>query len=132
MRIIYGDRQTGKTTAMLNWFLAPTPGAEKRLIIVPDQQQVEQIRTRFRRWAVSNRIHQVQLVDHFRRLMAWDEVSRRTMGGPGVGEVWIDNFDMVLANQLRLHVPLKNFTLTSTEPFNTERIVRPWSTLEEI
>lgn len=131
MRIIYGDRQTGKTTAMLNWFLAPTPGAEKRVIIVPDQKQVEHIRTHLRRWAVGNRIHQVQLADHFRRLMAWNEVQRRTMGGAGVGEVWIDNFDMVLANQLRLHVPLKNFTLTSTEPFYSEHIVRPRSTMEE-
>jgi hypothetical protein len=132
VRIITGDRGSGKTEAMLNWFLDPFNGFGKRLIVVPNPNELQFIQQRVRSWGHSNRVPPVDMAHAHRRVVVWGPEVRRVTQGMDIQEVWVDNLDTIIAQELRLHVLREKFTASMTSPVAYEHIVVGWSTLKEV
>jgi hypothetical protein len=132
MRIITGDRGSGKTEAMLNWFLDPFNGFGRRLIVVPNQDEQRFIQQRVRSWGHTYRVPPVDMASAHRRVVVWGPEVRRVTMGMDIQEVWVDNMDTIIAQELRLHVLREKFTFSMTNPVAVEHIVLGWSTLKKV
>lgn len=94
MRIYVGDRARGKTFLVAEWFgQNPT----ERAVVVPDVRQRElMIRDVVRRWPEMSGRERAWVGN----IVTWDRVHTHLLGR-NVLEVFIDNFDMILANMFR-------------------------------
>jgi hypothetical protein len=132
MRIITGDRGAGKTEAMLNWFLDPFNGFGRRLIVVPNVSEQEYVQRRVRSFGHAHRIPPVDMAGAHRRVVIWGPEVRRLVQGMDIQEVWVDNLDTIIAQELRLHVLREKFTASMTSPVAIEHIVLGWSTIKKV
>jgi hypothetical protein len=132
VRIITGDRGSGKTEAMLNWFLDPFNGFGKRLIIVPNMEEQAYVQQRVRSFGHTHRIPAVDMTHAHRRVVVWGPEVRRVTMGMDIQEVWVDNMDTIIAQELRLHILREKFTFTMTDPVETEHIVLGGSTIKKV
>lgn len=103
MKILVGDRGTGKTFRMIQWFVEDV---QNRVILVPNVQQrrfvTDEIVKMFPEMAETARAW----LGHVR---VFDSATER---GRTNKEVWIDNVDMILRSVAGYGIPL---TMSSSE-----------------
>lgn len=120
MKILQGDRGTGKTTRMISWFIE---NPVHRGIIVPNSQQrlyvIKEIKKFFPhmeeaklRWDTGELVWTKNI---------WTPANWSQRAGRDINEIWIDNFDMLLYHL----AGGASLTLTTSEEVEVEHLEDP-------
>lgn len=116
MKIVQGNRGSGKTTRMISWFIE-NPG--HRGIIVPNEMQ--------RRHVIKETVKffpHMETAKHiwpgvpFWHVHIWTPSNVHQARGREIHEIWIDNFDMLLRDL----VGSASITLTTSEEVEIEHL----------
>lgn len=111
-RFLIAGRQTGKTTAAINW----VKGGVRRQLVVPDEMQAMHVREMYLRRAGYSFMRGQGSELHPEKIISYSSLmSGRTRGQP-FNELAVDNLDMLLTQLFGYHV---GFVTATGEEANT-------------